>query len=182
VLTLDEVTAKAERGACIVKMAGTVSGRQERKSARGNRFAFAQLSDPTGQYEITIFSDTLETAREHLETGSQVVIQAEATMEADQLKLLGRSIAPIDNAVADAGSSGLRVFLDAPDAIPSVATILENAIRDGVKGGRGPIYFCLMGSDLPGEVEIDLGQNFPVNPQIKGALRSLNGVIEVEEV
>ncbi|MCK0120318.1 DNA polymerase III subunit alpha [Loktanella sp. F6476L] len=182
VLTLDEVTAKAERGACIVKMAGTVSGRQERKSARGNRFAFAQLSDPTGQYEITIFSDTLETAREHLETGSQVVIQAEATMESDQLKLLGRSVAPIDNAVADAGSSGLRVFLDAPDAIPSVATILENASRDGVKGGRGPVYFCLMGADLPGEVEIDLGQNFPVNPQIKGALRSLNGVIEVEEV
>ena len=182
VLTFDEVTAKAERGACIVKMAGTVSGRQERKSARGNRFAFAQLSDPTGQYEITIFSDTLETAREHLETGSQVVIQAEATMEADQLKLLGRSVAPIDNAIADAGSSGLRVFLDAPDAIPSVASILENATRDGVKGGRGPVYFCLMGSDLPGEVEIDLGQNFPVNPQIKGALRSLNGVIEVEEV
>ncbi len=35
VLTLDEVIAKAERGACVVKMAGTVSGRQERKSARG---------------------------------------------------------------------------------------------------------------------------------------------------
>ncbi len=182
VLTLDEVTAKAERGACIVKMAGTVSGRQERKSARGNRFAFAQLSDPTGQYEITIFSDTLETAREHLETGSQVVIQAEATMESDQLKLLGRSVAPIDSAVADAGSSGLRVFLDAPDAISSVATILENASRDGIKGGRGPVYFCLMSADLPGEVEIDLGQHYPVNPQIKGALRSLNGVIEVEEV
>lgn len=182
VLTLDEVTAKAERGACIVKMAGTVSGRQERKSARGNRFAFAQLSDPTGQYEITIFSDTLELAREHLETGSQVVIQAEATMESDQLKLLGRSVAPIDSAVADAGSSGLRVFLDAPDAISSVATILENASRDGIKGGRGPVYFCLMSADLPGEVEIDLGQHYPVNPQIKGALRSLNGVIEVEEV
>ena len=35
---------------------------------------------------------------------------------------------------------------------------------------------------LPGEVEIDLGQDFPVNPQIKGALRSLEGVMEVEEV
>jgi len=31
-------------------------------------------------------------------------------------------------------------------------------------------------------VEIDLGQDFPVNPKIKGALRSLSGVIEVEEV
>ena len=182
VLTLDDVTAKAERGACIVKMAGTVSGRQERKSARGNRFAFVQLSDPTGQYEVTMFSDTLETAREHLETGSQVVIQAEATMEADQLKLLGRSVSPIDIAVTDVGSSGLRLYLEKPDAIQSVATILENAVRDGVKGGRGPIYFCLMNDDLPGEVEMDLGVDFPVNPQIKGALRSLGGVIEVEEV
>ena len=182
VLTLDEVTVKAERGACIIKMAGTVSGRQERKSARGNRFAFVQMSDPTGQFEVTMFSDTLEASREFLEAGSQIVIQAEATMEGDQLKLLGRGVSPIDTAVADVGSSGLRVFLDAPDVIASVATILENALRDGVKGGRGPVYFCLMNSDLPGEVELDLGQDFPVNPQIKGALRSLGGVIEVEEV
>ncbi|WP_296426486.1 DNA polymerase III subunit alpha [Yoonia sp.] len=181
VLTLDEVMAKAERGACVVKMAGTVSGRQERKSARGNRFAFVQLSDPTGQYEVTMFSDTLEVAREHLETGSQVVVQVEATMESDQLKLLGRSVSPIDAAVADAGSAGLRVFIDGPDAIGSVASILENAARDGVRAGRGPVYFCLMDPALPGEVELDLGQDFPVNPQIKGALRSLTGVIEVQD-
>lgn len=181
VMSLDDVTAKAERGACIVKMAGTVSGRQERKSARGNRFAFVQLSDPTGQYEVTVFSDTLEASRDYIETGAQVVLQCEATMEADQLKLLARSIGPIDAAVTDAGGAGLRVFLDAPDAIASVKSILENAARDNVRGGRGPIYFCLMGDGLPGEVEIDLGQDFPVNPQIKGALRSLGGVIEVEE-
>jgi len=180
VMTLDDVTARAERGAAIVKMAGTVAGRQERKSARGNRFAFVQLSDPTGQYEVTMFSDTLEAAREHLETGARVVITCEATMEADQLKLLARSVAPIDRLVADAGGAGLRVFIDAPDVIPSVQTILANAARDGVRG-RGPIYFCLMGDDLPGEVELDLGDDFPVNPQIKGALRSLGGVIEVED-
>jgi len=180
VMTLDDVTARAERGAAIVKMAGTVAGRQERKSARGNRFAFVQLSDPTGQYEVTMFSDTLESAREHLETGARVVITCEATMEADQLKLLARSVAPIDRLVADAGGAGLRVFIDAPDVIPSVQTILANAARDGVRG-RGPIYFCLMGDDLPGEVELDLGDDFPVNPQIKGALRSLGGVIEVED-
>ncbi|WP_106745090.1 DNA polymerase III subunit alpha [Yoonia maritima] len=181
VLTLDEVMLKAKRGACVVKMAGTVSGRQERKSARGNRFAFAQLSDPTGQYEVTLFSDTLEAARDYLETGSQVVLSCEATMESDQLKLLGRSVAPIDNVVADAGGSALRVFIDTPDAIESVASILANAIKDGVRAGRGPVYFNLMHPDLPGEVELDLGEDFPVNPQIKGALRSLNGVIEVED-
>ena len=181
VLTLDEVTARAEQGAAIVKMAGTVSGRQERKSARGNRFAFVQLSDPTGQYEVTMFSDTLEAAREFLDTGSQVVLQCEATLEADQLKLLGRSVSPVDTMVADAGGAGLRVFIDGPEAIASVASVLANASTGNVRAGRGPITFCLMHDSLPGEVDIDLGQDFPVNPQIKGALRSLGGVIEVED-
>ena len=39
-----------------------------------------------------------------------------------------------------------------------------------------------MAPDLPGEVEVILGDNFPVSPQIKGALRSLEGVMDVEEV
>jgi DNA polymerase-3 subunit alpha len=40
----------------------------------------------------------------------------------------------------------------------------------------------LMDSSLPGEVEIDLGQDFPVTPQIKGAIKSLMGVMEVEDL
>jgi DNA polymerase-3 subunit alpha len=83
--------------------------------------------------------------------------------------------------VADAGGAGLRVFIDSPGAVTSVASVLEGAARDKVRGGRGPVYFCLMGDGLPGEVELELGQDFPVNPQIKGALRSLGGVIEVED-
>jgi len=181
VLTLDEVTKKAEGGAFVAKMAGTVAGRQERKSARGNRFAFVQLSDPTGQYEVTMFSDTLELARDHLETGNQVVIGVEATMESEQLKLLGRSVTPADMAVAHAGSSGLRVFVDEIAAIPTVSEILNNAVRDGVQGGRGPITFTIDDIEL-GEIDVELDQEFPVTPQIKGALRSLGGVIEVQEI
>jgi len=182
-MTLDELTAKvSERGAMNARLAGVVAGRQERKSARGNRFAFAQLSDPTGAYEVTLFSDTLETARDHLETGSKVLIAVEATMESDQLKLLGRSVSPADMAVADVGGAGLKVFVDAPEAIAAVATVLEGA-RQAVKtSGRGPIQFCLMDPSLPGEVEVDLGQDFVVNPQIKGAIKSLTGVLEVEDI
>jgi len=181
VMTLDEVMAKAERGALVAKMAGTVAGRQERKSARGNRFAFVQLSDPTGQYEVTMFSDTLEAARDHLETGTQVVISVEATMESEQLKLLGRSVMPADMAVANAGSSGLQVFVSDASAIPTVSDVLQGAVRDKVKGGRGPIMFTIDDLEL-GEIDVELDEHFPVNPQIKGALRSLNGVIEVLEI
>ncbi|MFQ6551774.1 DNA polymerase III subunit alpha [Aestuariibius insulae] len=181
VMTLDEVTKRAEKGPAIVKMAGTVAGRQERKSARGNRFAFVQLSDPTGQYEVTMFSDTLEAARHYLETGAQVVLQVEATMEAEQLKLLGRSVSPIDTAVAEAGSSGLRVFIDNPEAVPTIARVLEDAAQTIKRAGKGPIILVLMDDTLPGEVEIETGRDFPVTPQIKGAVKSLPGVVAVED-
>ncbi|MEP2654610.1 MAG: DNA polymerase III subunit alpha [Sedimentitalea sp.] len=182
-LTLDELTEKVStKGAMNARLAGIVAGRQERKSARGNRFAFAQMSDPTGAYEVTLFSDTLEAARDHLDTGSKVIVTVEATMEADQLKLLGRSVGPADSVAQDAGGMGLRIFIEASEAIPAVATVLEDAASNPKIKGRGPIELCLMDHGLPGEVAVDLGANFVVNPQIKGAIKSLNGVLEVEDI
>ncbi len=182
VLTLDELTDKARGGPCIAKLAGRVSGRQERKSARGNRFAFAQLSDPTGAYEVTIFSDTLEKCREHLETGSKVVVTVKAEMESDQLKLLAQSMTPVETIVADAGVTGLKIYVDDASAVGPVANILEGAKETMKNMPKGPIWFCLTNMDLPGEVEIDAGAGFPVNPQIKSALKSVEGVMAVEEV
>jgi len=103
-------------------------------------------------------------------------------MEADQLKLLGRAVAPIDAAVGDVGGMGLRIYLDAPNAIEAVARVLEDARNVAKAAGRGPVQLCLMDPGLPGEVEVDLGAEFPVTPQIKGAIRSLGGVVEVEEI
>ncbi len=181
VQTLAEVERKAQIGACVVKMAGSIAGKQERKSARGNRFAFAQLSDPTGLYEVTIFSDTLEAAGELLSVGNNVVLTVEANMESDQLKLLARGMQPIDNVAAEAGSLGLRIFIDRIEAVDSVASVLKRAEKEKTSRTGGPVVFCLLDAKLPGEVEIDLGKEYPVNPQIKGAIKSLGGVVTVEE-
>jgi DNA polymerase-3 subunit alpha len=182
IITLDQLIEKAKDGPLVVKLAGIVAGRQERKSARGNRFAFVQLSDTTGNYEATMFSDTLEASRIHLEAGSKIVLSVEATMESEQLKLLCRSVQPMDGAIVQAGASGLRVYLDNTSAIESVATVLREAIRAAKSGAKGPISFCLLSNSLPGEVDMELGQNFPVTPQIKGALKSLEGVLMVEDL
>ncbi len=181
-MTLEEVSRKVQGGAFVAKMAGSVSSRQERKSQRGNRFAFVQLSDPTGLYEVTMFSDVLETSRDLLESGSNVVVTAEATYEGEQLKLLARTVQPIDGVVADAGGSGLRIFIEEAVAIPNVAGLLERARNEPKLRGRGPVHMCLMDPELPGEVDVLLGEDYPVNPQIKGALKSLDGVVLVEEV
>ncbi|MEM9031074.1 MAG: DNA polymerase III subunit alpha, partial [Pseudomonadota bacterium] len=163
------------------KIAGTVSGRQERKSARGNRFAFVQLSDPSGLYEITVFSDTLEAARDSLEPGAKVVMNVEATMEAEQVKLLARSVMPIDEVAAEGEPAGLRIFIDADSAAASVASVLERTKNESARRGRGPISFCLLSAELPGEVEIALPGKYPITPAIKGALKSLPGVVTVED-
>ena len=183
VQTLDEVIADVERrGAKNAKLAGVVAGCQIRKSAKGNRFAFAQLSDTTGAYEVTLFSEALEKSQDFLVTGAKVIITAEATMESDQLKLLARSVAPIDAVVADVGGMGLRVFINDAGAVGSIATVLEGAAKGQRAIGRGPVQLCLMGAGLNGEVDVELGDDFPVNPQIKGAIKSLGGVVSVEEI
>jgi len=178
VLTLDEVTQKAEGRKIAVKMCGTVSAVQIRKSARGNRFAFVALSDPSGHYEVTVFSDTLETAGELLSTGENVVLSAEADMEGGQLKLLARGFQPVDSAVADAASVGLKIFVNNAEAVPSIATRLT---AESSRGAKGPVNLVLIHPDLPGEVEITLPEEYPISPQIKGALKHISGVVMVEE-
>ncbi|PWJ21942.1 DNA polymerase III subunit alpha [Jannaschia seohaensis] len=183
VLTLAQVQELTRQGPRLVKMAGIVASRQERKSARGNRFAFLQASDPSGGYECMVFSDTLDASRQHLETGCRVLLQVEATQEADQLKLLARSVTPMDEAVEAAPQIGLRIFVEGgPDALAPLSGLLERVSSETKARGRGPVHLCLLGEDLPGEVEMLLPGEYPVNPQIKGALRSLPGVAMVEEV
>ncbi|MEY8827408.1 DNA polymerase III subunit alpha [Sedimentitalea sp. XS_ASV28] len=182
VMTLEEVQKKAASSPHVAKLAGVVAGRQERKSARGNRFAFAQLSDATGAYEVTLFSEILEKSRGFLDVGSKVVITVEANVESDQLKLLARSVVPVDAAIGELEAAGLRVFIETVDAVETVARVLDDARIAARNAARGPVQVCLMDPALPGEVEMELGQEFAINPQIKGALKSLQGVMMVEDL
>jgi DNA polymerase-3 subunit alpha len=181
VLTLEEVQERVQRGPAVVKMAGVVAGRQERKSARGNRFAFVQLSDPTGAYEVTLFSEALEAARELLEPGAKVVVRVEATLEADQLKLLGRGVMRAEGEVAQAGATGLRIFVEAPEAIQAVAGLIDAPVAQVAGHRPGPLKLCLIGEGLPGEVEVDIGRRIAASAEIRRALKSLPGVVDVQE-
>jgi DNA polymerase-3 subunit alpha len=181
VMTLAELAAAAERGPMVARLAGSVAARQERKSARGNRFAFVQMSDPTGLYEVTVFSDVLEAARDLLDTGSNVVITVEATLEGETLKLLARAVQPIDAVAAEAGGAALRIHLDRAGAAASVASLLA---RVGADGGRaqGSITICVPDTGTGREIDVLLPRLWPVSPQIKGALRAMTGVVLVEDL
>jgi DNA polymerase III subunit alpha len=177
VKTLTELTQLAERGPLIAKLAGAVSSKQERKSAKGNRFAFVQLSDPTGLYEVTVFSDTLEAARDLLEPGKNVVLTVKAELEGDTLKLLANHVQPIDQVADAAGAQALRIHLNQASAATSIASLLAS-----VQGrNRAQITLCV--PDAQGrEIDLTLPDPYPVTAQIKGAIKAMQGVVMVEEV
>jgi DNA polymerase III subunit alpha len=181
VMTLAALAAAAANGPLVAKLAGSVATRQERKSARGNRFAFVQMSDPTGLYEVTVFSDVLDLARELLDTGSNVVVTVEATLEGETLKLLARGVQPIDAVAAEAGGAGLRIHLDRAEAAASVASLLSRVAAESGRA-RGSITICVPDPESGREIDIQLPRTWPVAPQVKSALRAVQGVVMVEEV
>ncbi len=178
VKTLTEITATAlSRGPHIARIAGSVAARQERKSAKGNRFAFVSLSDPTGLYEVTVFSDVLEASRDLLEPGRNVVLTVRADPDGDGVKLLANAVSPIDTVAAQGGASDIRIHLNRVEAIPSLAALLST-----VQGTtRATITLCI--PDATGrEIDLTLPNPYPVTPQIRGAIKAMQGVVMVEEV
>ncbi|WP_334192031.1 DNA polymerase III subunit alpha [Pararhodobacter sp.] len=182
VLTLAELTRKAERGPLVAKIAGSVSARQERKSARGNRFAFVALSDSTGLYEVTVFSETLEASRQFLDPGMNVVLTVEATMEGESLKLLARGAQPVDDVVADAGASGLKVRLESAAALSELLALFDEHSGPAPRKAFGPLRFAVPDRTTGGEIEIDAGRQVRVTPQLRHQLRRVDGVLAIEEV
>jgi DNA polymerase-3 subunit alpha len=156
------------------KLAGVVVGRKERTSARGNRFAFVQMSDPSGLFEITLFSEMLAEVRGLLESGQLLVVTVDVRSGEESLRLIAQKIESLDAVVADA-AEGLRVFLGEARALVNLKSVIT---RDA--GGRGRITVVL---DLPSrEVEIAIPGGFRVDPRTRDAVKSLSGIIDVHDI
>jgi DNA polymerase-3 subunit alpha len=156
------------------KLAGIIIGRKERTSGRGNRFAFVQMSDASGTFEVTLFSEMLREARALLDSGQPLVVTVDARSEEDNLRLTAQKIEPLDSVVADA-AAGLRVFVGEAHALPNLKSVIAREA-----GGRGRITLVL---DLPArEVEIAIPGGFKVGPQTRAAVKSLPGIIDVHDI
>src|SRR5438105_435968 len=84
---VDLPAALAANGSSRFRLGGIVIGKKERTSARGNRFAFVQLSDTSGAFEVTMFSETLAQARGLLEGGQPLIVTVDVRREDESLRL-----------------------------------------------------------------------------------------------
>ena len=108
-----------------------------------------------------------------MEPGNAIVIGVEIDRMGDEVKLRAQSVRSVDEAVKDTGA-GLRIFID--DAAP-LATVKS---RLGEKG-KGLVSLVLMGKGGR-EVELRLKERYRVTPQIRGAIKSVPGVVDIREI
>jgi DNA polymerase-3 subunit alpha len=171
---VDLPAAMAAGGSSRFRLAGIVIGRKERTSARGSRFAFVQLSDMTGVFEITLFSEILGQSRALLDSGQPLIVTLDVRREEDSLRLTAQKIEALDSVVAHA-AAGLRVFVAEAEALPRLKGLISRE-----SGGRGRVTVVL---DLPSrEVELSLPGGFRINPGIRAAVKSLPGIIDVHDI
>jgi DNA polymerase-3 subunit alpha len=207
-----DLEARAERGAGAGRLAGIVVSARERRSQKGNKFAFAQFSDASGQFEAVIFSDTLAACRDLLEPGTAVLIDAEAERDGETVKLRVNAMQSLDKAAAGV-ARGYRIVLDrrhlqreraaiqrlkamlAPldlAAAGNPTTSTQSGSNGNGGGRRGAIVHLVLEVDdfrastpeAPGgrEMELLLPGRYDITTSVRGTLSTVPGVLDVVEV
>jgi DNA polymerase-3 subunit alpha len=168
-----EFSESVRRGATAGRLAGTVTGKQERRIRTGSRMAAVQLSDPTGSYEGVLFSEGLAEYRELLEPGRSVVVLVSAEDRPEGINIRIQSVESLDRLVA--GLKQIRVFVRDEVPLPSVQKHLGSK-------GEGEVSLILLLQEGRREVEMRLPGRYQVTPQVASALRAVRGVVQVELV
>ena len=174
VTTAIDLPRRLGHGPARVQLAGTVIGKQERTNARGNRYAFLQLSDATGVMEVTLFAEILGAHRDLLEAGRSVLLTAEARLEGEALRITAQKIEDLDKAATRA-AAGMAIRLADQAAIAGVRDVLG---REG--GGRSRVTL-LLELDAEQRVELALPGGYAISPGMRAVLEGLSGVVEVRQ-
>ncbi|KAA0970124.1 DNA polymerase III subunit alpha [Aureimonas fodinaquatilis] len=167
-----ELVAAVKKGATAGRVAGTVTSRQERRTRTGGKIGIVQLSDPTGQFEVVMFTETLVTYRDMLEAGASVIIAVSAEERPEGISLRAQTVHSLETEAMKM-QKGLRIFMR--DAKP-----LDSFRGQLKEGGDSTVALVLVQNNGEREVEINLPGHFRVSPQMAGAIKAAPGVIDVE--
>jgi len=178
--TWREFEARAERGVSAGVLAGIVTAYKERRSQKGNKFAFATFSDATGQFEAVLFSDTLAAAAELLDSGQPLLLRVEAERDGDTMKVRVQSVEALDRA-ATGVQRGLRLVLDRK-AVEAARDWLAELRNHLIAGGRGEIRLVLALDEPARELEFMLPGRFDLSPSRVSEIRTVPGVVGVHAI
>ncbi|WP_375595964.1 DNA polymerase III subunit alpha [Algihabitans albus] len=156
------------------RLAGIVVGKQERTSKKGSRFAFVQMSDSTGQYEVMVFAEVLAQSRGLLDSGRPLLVEAALDDRAvggeeGDLRLLAQRFEDLEESLAKT-AAGLRIYADTPEPLPHLQKLLE---REGQ--GHSPVSLVLS-LNRGEEAEIDLPKKYNLPQAARQAIKAIPGL------
>ncbi len=157
------------------KVAGIVISKQERTAKSGNRFAFVQLSDNTGMFEATLFSETLSVHRDALVAGTPLLLSVDVQGSRDEYRLTVQGLEKLEM-VAARESQGLALVLGMDKALPAL-----QAITAKLPKGKSRIQIKI---DIDGEeeAEIELSGRYTIPPDMRSEIKGLAGILEVQDL
>lgn len=167
----DVVTA-VKRGASAGRLAGTVTSRQERKTRTGGKIGIVQLSDPSGQYEVVLFSEALVAFRDVLEPGASVIVTVSAEERPEGISLRAQQVQSLEDEAVRT-QKALRVFMRDARPLTAFRGQLSN-------DGDSEVSLVLVRDGGEREVEIMLPGRYRVSPQMASAVKAAPGVLDVE--
>ncbi len=163
-----------KQGASADRLAATVLDRNERRTKSGNKMGIVTLSDPSGQYEAILFQEGLTQYRDLLEKGACVLVTLQGNIEGEDVRARITLVEKLDEAAARI-QKGLRISLRDGAALP--------ALSEKLKGRpEGEVTLLLRLEEGEREVEIKLPGKYPINAAVSNAIKSMQGVAEVELV
>ncbi len=158
-----------------VKLAGLVVSRRLTTSSRGSKMAFVQMSDASGSYEVTMFSEVLATARDLLDAGKPLLLSVEMQRRDEDIRLTAQKVQVLEE-VATNLAAGLRIFIRDEGPLETLAAVFS---EHGVKG-RGKVSLVLDATDR--EVELELATNYAISPAMRGAIKAIPGIVDVQDL
>jgi DNA polymerase-3 subunit alpha len=160
-----------------LKVAGIVTDRKFKVSDKG-RFAFIQLSDMGGVFEVSVFNETLLTQnRDMLDNGKILLIQAEGKMEESGARLIAQQITLFDETMKQQRQtmpSSLHIIVTEAAALAEISALLGASAKHGTI-----VTLCV--KTPQGDAVLELPEKYAATPVTLDKIRAVRGVASVEE-
>ncbi len=160
-------------GMARMDVAGIVSSSRIRVNQRGNKYAFVQMSDQGGIFEVTVFSEVLSSAGDYLIPGEALLIRCDCKLENDFVRLVASKISSLDCSLKNS-IKGFKIYINDQNTVTNLAKILERQ-----EAGSGEIKLVVQNTNQ--EFDLLLPEHYELNASLRSAVKSLPGVIEVQD-
>ncbi|MEL7489612.1 MAG: DNA polymerase III subunit alpha [Pseudomonadota bacterium] len=173
-----EAVARAKSERFTAQMGVVIRAARFRRSKTGKPFAWIECSDASGEFEVTVFSEVLNASRDLFEAGNLLLFSVTVEDRDGEARMTAEGVRRLDAAAAQT-TSQLRVALSTPAALDGVKRRLS-AVKPASRHESGDVIVSLRLPENGREIDIDLGVEAACTPAMRGALKSVEGVTDVE--